>query len=339
VRLAVKDVTEEALRLITQAIGSAASVDRTGSDSFSLEIDGATTANLRLVPWQGSLMADDVPHAVWILRRPSQSELERLRDADQSFVALNGAVRLHVPRLLVDRTGLRPKATESSRVARSAFSDRASLVPRALFAAGPESEWTISGLAREARVSVSGASYALRDLEDRGVVELRRSGRRKWVRLLSRILLVEEWGREYHWRDNRALRVMAPMGSPERFYPRAAAALMGSRWAVTLQAGAALLSRHAPVEDLHLYVEASSDAELREVADRAGWEVGEDGPVQLVSSQYGSSLWQGVRNLEGVPVVSTLQLILDLWNHPIRGREQAERLLESLGTGRVDGDQ
>jgi len=335
----VKGQTEEALKLITQATGSAAIVEPTGSDSFSLEMEGATTVHLRLVPWQGTLMADETAPPVWVLRRPSQSELDRLRDADQSFVALSGAVRIHVPGFLVDRTGVRQEAIGNSGISRSAFSDRASLVPRALFASGPESEWTVSGLAQEAGVSVSGASYALRDLDDRGVVEVRRSGRQKWARLLSRLSLVEEWAREYHWRDNRALRVMAPMGSPERFLPRAAEALEGCRWAVTLQAGASLLSRHAPVEDLHLYVGATSDAGLREVADRAGWEVGDEGPVQLVSPQYGKSLWQGVRHLGGVPVVSTLQLILDLWNHPIRGREQAERLLESLGTGRADGDQ
>jgi hypothetical protein len=37
-----------------------------------------------------------------------------------------------------------------------------------------------------------------------------------------------------------------------------------------------------------------------------------------------------VRWVGSVPVVSMLQLILDLWNYPVRGREQAERLLATL---------
>jgi hypothetical protein len=41
-----------------------------------------------------------------------------------------------------------------------------------------------------------------------------------------------------------------------------------------------------------------------------------------------ASVWTGVTIRNQVPVVSDLQLILDLWNHPIRGIEQAELILE-----------
>lgn len=42
---------------------------------------------------------------------------------------------------------------------------------------------------------------------------------------------------------------------------------------------------------------------------------------------YMDSVWRGTRSVHGLPVVSTLQLILDLWHYPIRGREQAEHLI------------
>ena len=65
--------------------------------------------------------------------------------------------------------------------------------------------------------------------------------------------------------------------------------------------------------------------------------IGEEGPVRLLSPRYSKSLWQGVTQVGDVPVVSKLQLVLDLWNHPVRGREQTGRLLETLEKGRGDG--
>jgi hypothetical protein len=203
-----------------------------------------------------------------------------------------------------------------------------------MFSAGPEREWTLSALAREAGVSISGTSYAIHDLQERGVAEVGRVGREKRVRLVSRISLVEEWVREYHWRDNLSMGVLAPVGSPGRFLKRLPESLGGLRWAVTLHAGGALFARHAPVEELHIYLDANTDADLLAAARQAGWELGERGSLYLVSPHYGRSLWQGLRQVGGVPVVSMLQLILDLWNHPIRGREQAERLLATLEEGR-----
>ena len=206
-----------------------------------------------------------------------------------------------------------------------------------MFSAGPEKEWTFSELAQEAGVSISGASYAIHDLQERGVVEVRRLGREKRVRLVSRISLVEEWVREYHWRDNVSVGVLAPVGSPERFLKRLQESLGGLRWALTLHAGGAMIVRHAPVEELHLYLEAKTAADLLVAVRQTGWELEEKGSLHLVSPHYGRSLWHGVRQIGGVPVVSMLQLILDLWNHPVRGREQAERLLATLEEGRGNG--
>lgn len=45
---------------------------------------------------------------------------------------------------------------------------------------------------------------------------------------------------------------------------------------------------------------------------------------------YMDSVWRGARSVRGLPVVSTLQLILDLWHYPIRGREQAEHLITQV---------
>ena len=331
----MKCEAEQVLDLLVRAVGPTMEVRRVGEAEFALAIAGGSPVRFQMIGenGEGGEEGEAAPVRLRILRRPTAAELERLREAGESFVALNGAVRIQGPGILIDRANLGPVPSLRPGSARSAFSDRASLVPRALFSAAPDEEWTLSGLVDATGLSPSSTSYALRDLEERGVLEMRKVGREKKVRLPSRTALIEEWSREYHWRDNAGLRVMAPVGAPQKFLNRMGAALGNHRWAATLQAGASLLVRHALVDQVHVYVDVSTGADLLSVARKAGWGPGEEGALFLLSPRYPRSLWQGLVVVDEVPLVSPLQLILDLWNHPLRGREQAETILGALESG------
>jgi hypothetical protein len=37
-----------------------------------------------------------------------------------------------------------------------------------------------------------------------------------------------------------------------------------------------------------------------------------------------------MRTIDEVPVVSDLQLVLDLWHYPLRGREQGEHIRDTI---------
>lgn len=105
------------------------------------------------------------------------------------------------------------------------------------------------------------------------------------------------------------------------------------RWALTLQAGASLLAPHAIWDHAHFYVDTGSRSGLLEMGKRLGWEPSPTGKVTVMLPYYRKSLWSGVRQVKGKPVVSTLQLVLDLWHYPVRGREQGEHLLDVVGLG------
>ncbi len=326
----VKEDIFRSLELLLRATGPGIEVQPIGAKEVLLGVEGGAKIRFELRLWEPGMEGEEDERVLWILRRTSPVDLERLRKAGSSFVALNGVVRIQAPGLIIDRGDLPRVSAAGQAPARTAFSDRASLVPRTLFTFGLEREWTVSELAAAAGVSDSMASYAVRDLEERGLLDTRQAGRRKCVRMPSRLALIEEWCREYRWRDNLQTTVLADVGSPEKYLRRLPRALGGRRWAATLYGGAALTARHAPVERVHVYVETQSRFELLEAGREEGWSPGEDGLLVLMAPKYKRSLWQGVREIEGVPVVSLLQLILDLWHHPLRGREQARVLLESL---------
>lgn len=215
---------------------------------------------------------------------------------------------------------------------RNPFADRSSLVPRLLFREGPDAEWTVTSLAEATGLAASTVSYAVRALAERQIVSVRPKWRERRIRLEDPEALIREWSRTYDYRDNPALPVQAPVGSPHRFLRRLPSLLSDRRWALTLHAGASLIAPRASWDRVHAYVDAESEPQLRDIATGLDWTPGETGRLVLLAPRYRTSVWWEVGLRERIPVVSRLQLILDLWRHPLRGREQAEELLfDSLG--------
>jgi hypothetical protein len=251
-----------------------------------------------------------------------------LRGQDQSFIDLSGAVRLRLPWLFVDRTDLAPAPKRSGlQETRNPFTDRGSLITRTLVDGGTARIWTIRELAGEADVSLGLTSYVVGALARRNLVSVHTEGRAKRVRLKDRVSVVEQWSREYDWQRNRWMSFHAPVGSTKRFFNRLPTILEGLRWALTLQAGASLVAPHASWDQIHIYVATENDDDLQNVAVGAGWASSPEGRVVLMTPFYTDSVWHRCRSVRGLPVVSTLQLILDLWHYPIRGREQAEHMI------------
>lgn len=324
----MKRIEEEALALVAAAVGVSGEVSVESPGEIRIVFESGPRAVFRMVSREkGRVPGSDRVPTLWILRRSTRAELEDLRARGQSYVALNGAVRIQVPGVLIDRTDMRLKTGTVRPSKRSAFSDRASLVPRWLFSQHPRTTCTLTDLATAAGISLSVASYAVRDLAQRELVEVEVGGRERRIRLMDHWALTAAWAREYAWRDNVSISVQAPIGSPSRFLARLVHVPL-PRHALTLQAGASLFLPHTPVEQMYLYVDVLNQERLSSLVRRLDWPPDQEGRLHLLMPRYRHSVWTGVRLQGQVPVVSDLQLIIDLWNHPIRGREQAELILE-----------
>ncbi len=174
----------------------------------------------------------------------------------------------------------------------------------------------------------STASRAVRELAAAGVVEFERMGRASRVWVADPRRLLERWTDAYDWGQNTLITFDAPVGDPAKFLPRLRRVLGDTGWALTLHAGASLVAPHAVWERIHLYVKSDEPA-IHRLARAAGWRRDGDGTVVVMLPRYRGSVWWGLERRKGLPVVSALQLVLDLWHYPLRGREQAEHLLEA----------
>ena len=329
-------VRAAALALLRLALGSSCSVvaPENSAQAYDGEIfrDGAPPLGVRLRQWEpGAALLDAGSYEdVWVLPKATRAQLQQMREREQNFIALNGAVRLVRGWLVLDRNDL-AAAPAPARAARRAdpFSDRNSLVPRALLS-HPGRSWGVRELAEQAGVAVGTASQVVQSLARSGVVEFRRTGRSACVRVPDPRLLLEQWVSAYSWLRNDMVALRAPVGDVSRFVRRLPRLLEDRLWALTLQAGASRIAPHASWDRVHAYVAVDSPADLFRVGERHGWEPAEDGRLVLMKPYYRTAVWRDVRQAGGIPVVDPLQLVLDLWHYPLRGREQAEHLLETV---------
>lgn len=267
---------------------------------------------------------------VWVLPKATRTLRDRLRSQQESYVDLRGAVFLSFPNLLVDRDNLKlPSRPKTPRRSFDPFADRSSLVLRTLLKHHQDRTWGVRELAEAAGVGPATVTRTIRELERYQVVNVHRAKRESEIRLTDRRALFAIWTGAYDWTKNQTVTLQAPVGDPVRFLRRSKGIFESYRWALTLQAGASLVAPHATWERVHVYVDVQSVDGLLEIAKQQEWSVGDEGRLVLMKPYYRDSAWHGAREIQGLPIVADLQLALDLWHYPLRGREQAEHIIST----------
>lgn len=250
---------------------------------------------------------------------------EQLRDIGVNFLDLSGNAWIRHDGILVDRQGFANKFPEE-RAGRDPFADKASLILRALLRE-PGRTWGIREMASVARLDPGFVSRMARELHELGYAQ-RVAGK---LQLRDAQALLDDWAHAYSYRRNRMrgyyLRVRQ---APELLEALRSAKLPENAiYALSLQAGAHLVDPYARFSEVHAYVQ-DADTE-RAIADSLDLKPAKEGAnVWLMSPYYRRSAFDGLREAQGLPVVSDVQLYLDLYNYPLRGREQAEHLYEAV---------
>lgn len=251
----------------------------------------------------------------------------RLRADGVSHADLTGTIYLRAPGIRIDIAGAGrpPRLTNHQQV--NPFSKRASLVPRALLAQ-PGLPVGVTALAERLDLAKGWVSQVLAELVARGWVDEAKRG----VRLADPVALLRAWVLEYTWQDNEATAFTVPFEHDD-LLKRLPATLDGLRWALTLQDGAALLAPHVHYHgQLHLYVSPDdSDNALERLESRLhAVPTPTGGNLQLLRPYYGAGTLYDLREHGALPIVSPVQLFLDLVHFPARGAEAATALVRGV---------
>lgn len=248
------------------------------------------------------------------------------RAAGVGYIDLSGNCYLKWGSVHIEKVAHR-KSPRQQRESKRLFSDKASLILRRMLTE-PDRPWGARELAKTSGVSVSWVWEVLAGLVTAGY-----AARTGGAAHLSRPLdLLQDWAQSYHFarRNNAAFFCDAP--TPEALIGRIPSVrpTIETRYALTLHAGAHLVAPFATFHEVHIYVDPWEPRRETEQFWMDALElqrVQSGGNVYLVWPYYKHGAFYGMREINGVRVVSDIQLYVDLYNFPMRGREQAEHLM------------
>lgn len=337
------------LALLHEALGPTANIQTAGSRSLhppdlplTLFLRTQRQAHVSLV-FPQNLEAKKISTSTSLVvvgrRFPSQVTA-RWRKAAQSFIDLRGEVFLEVPGLLIDKK-VKPRKDQRRPELATAdpFTDLASKITRWLLENPPGIACGVRQLANVTKVSLGTASKIVRVLEARELIVVSRIGRKATITVENPRALFTAWASVYDWSQNVSLRVHAPIADPKAFLSTLPKkfTMLSERWALTMHAGASTVVQHAVSRQTHIYVENTNADSLEAIAAQLNWVPDAEGGLTLMRPYYRKSLWSGITRTKGLPVVSPLQLALDLWNYPVRGREEAIQVLRKTLPWIADG--
>lgn len=243
-----------------------------------------------------------------------------LRQSRVGFLDLVGNCLLEFDGLYIERTeGTKPPAAR--RQQRALFAPVSSRIHRVLLH-NADRRWKLRDLAAEADASLGLAHRVAQRLLAETFLE--KEGGLLVLRDPSGLL--DAWREAYRYSVNEIRTYHAPDRTPDQLIRRIAEAgsQMNGRYALTLHAGASLVAPFVRFNAVHIYTEESAEAwvgvlDLREV---------EFGGNFSLLVPYDPGVFYKAHEVDGAVVVGDVQLYLDLYHYPARGREQADFLRE-----------
>lgn len=260
-------------------------------------------------------------YPVFAARYVGETARQLCRATGVGYLDLLGDVYLRFGGVLIDRLAQASFEAER-RGLKQLFAPKATRVIRFLLL-DPKRPVRITDLARDCSMSPAGVYWVVRLLEDKGYVERDSS---KQVLLVKPKELLDSWGSSWSIDRNVSSSYFSIERTPEVIMKKVASVSKREnlRYAFTLMAGASFVAPFVRFQDVWFYFDGEEGAWTRALDLKP---VDGGGNIVLLRP-YDEGVFKGLQVIEGVNVVSNIQLYVDLYNYPARGREQAEFLRE-----------
>ena len=272
--------------------------------------------------------------SILVLPRLDKTRRAWLRERGINHADMTGALYLRLPGMLIHVDGgakgrwgnfASPERTVNP------FSKKASLVLRQFFEL-PSDPHSVTSLARATGIAIGWAWDVAEELIQRGYI----AGTGEQLRLADAASVLAHWCNTYSWKKSARRNFVVPYTKQELENSLVGAWTPSSLpWALTLLSGADRRVGHVLHDtSTFLYARPGRPAELDELlATVHAREVAAPMPgthtLCVLEPYYGPSAFFGTAIRDGLPVVSDLQLFLDLAHYPVRGVEAAVHLLRT----------
>lgn len=237
-----------------------------------------------------------------------------------SYADTVGNIGIFTKNGFIVKESFRSVKSEKRRLS-SLFSPKATRVLRLLLESNIV--WRIKNLSIASKVSLGETYKVLQKLINEEYVKKTREG----FKLLNPGRLLDEWTEYYRFTDvNKIFACYAETQSYEGLIRRIAKGAKGFSYAFTLFAGADFFAPFIRTPIIHLYLLG----DIEEFIDKLGLKPVTSGGNIYVVQPYDEGVLNPLKEFEGIKTVGPIQLYIDLYNYPTRGREQAEHLREKV---------
>lgn len=250
---------------------------------------------------------------------------KRCRHEGIGYIDCSGNVYIFGPGLLISKETDRNRFPEKIKGA-GYFRDKASIVLKKMLS-DKNCRWKIRDLNKETGVSLGYVSEVINSLKESAFVTRSNEGSVKLVRISE---LLSDWLGFYKFnRQNKIYPYYINESEPEdimEYIQNVSDNLPSQKYCFTLHAAASFISPWTKYSAVHMYVDGPYQIWEKKLglikAER-------DANIFLVQPYYKTSVFADAQNVgRFFSIVSDIQLFLDLYNFPIRGRETAEHLFE-----------
>ncbi len=219
--------------------------------------------------------------------------------------------------VFVQREG-KPNSAVQRREQRSLYSPKAERILRVLLS-WPQQNWKTEALAQAAQVSFGQVSNVKKLLADREWLTPNEDG----IRLNNQGAVLDEWAAQYRFRRNQVVDYYSLAEVSEIEYQLAETCQRQQKlYALTAFSGAARLAPAVRYQRVVVYVDGDQDL----IAGNLGWKRVTSGANISLLVPYDEGVFFDSREIDGMRLVSSVQIYLDLQNYHNRGEEAAKAI-------------
>jgi len=269
-------------------------------------------------------------YGVFIAPYISPEAAELCTKKNIGYTDLSGNCKLSFDGVYIEKKG-NPNRYAEKRGLRSLYSPKAERILRTLMNVSipgfkiTERNWQVKHMAQDANVSLGHVSNVMKLLRDREWI----LGDKNGFVLKKPELLLAEWKDNYSFRRNE-VRNFYSMSDPARIeYALSDVCGKGNiKYGLTCFSGAARLAPEVKYQRVMAYIGDNSDME--HIVSSLGLKEVSSGANVSLMIPYDEGVFYESRKMDGVIIVSPVQIYLDLTGFRGRGEEAAEALLERM---------
>ncbi|MBN2603275.1 MAG: hypothetical protein JXA91_03990 [Candidatus Thermoplasmatota archaeon] len=272
---------------------------------------------------QVKLLSKAIPNSYPVVASSFLSEASReiCKKLDVGYIDLLGNIYIDLPQIHIEKESNKTKQVEKKKQ-KQLFSPVATRIIRSLLTE-PEETWTIQSLSQKNQVSLGYAHRVVEKLIDKQFLE--RNTDYKLI-LKDKTRLLDTWRDNYSFKDNTIHSYYIFEKNKDTIFNniKKASQSKKSPYALTLHSGASFVAPYVRYTDVHLYIISNIEEWIQQLDLRPV----ESGANIYLIEPYDDGVLQDLQTIKGNAIVSNLQLYLDLYSYPKRGKEQAEKIRE-----------